>query len=66
LYGRTPSTIVSYIPKTARLQIVEDELVERDIAFQMLKNNLLKTQERMKRLADKKSEGVTMKVIGSV
>jgi len=51
---RSPPTIASYIPKTARLQAVEDESVERDIALQLLKDNLVKAQERMKKMADRK------------
>ena len=53
LYGRPPPTISSYIPKTARLQSVEDEVVDRDVTLQLLKDNLVKAQERMKKLADK-------------
>ena len=45
--------ITSYISKTARLQSVEDKLVDRDIALQILKENLVKAQDRMKKLGDK-------------
>ena len=34
-------------------QAVEEELIERDIALQLLKDNLIKAQDRMKKLADK-------------
>ena len=53
LYGRPPS-IATSVPKTARLQIVEDELMERDVVLQLLKDNLVKAQERMKKMANKK------------
>ena len=45
--------ITSYIPKTARLQSAEDELVERDMALQLLKDNLVRAQDRMKKLTNK-------------
>ena len=54
LYGRASPTITTYIPKTSRLQAVEDELIERDISLQILKDNLVKAQERMKSLTDRK------------
>jgi len=44
LYGRLPPSITAYIPKTARLQVVEE---------QPLQNNLTMAQERMKKFADK-------------
>ena len=52
LYGKPPPTISSYIPKTAKLQIVEDALLDRDTTLQLLKDNLVKAQDRMKKLAD--------------
>ena len=58
LYGRPRPTISSYIPKTAWLQSVEDELVDRDVTLQLLKDNLVKAQEKIKKFADKnRSEG---------
>jgi len=52
LYGRLLPTIGTYRSKrTARLQAVEDELVERDIAVQLMKDNLVKAQDMMKKLA---------------
>ena len=45
--------MVTYIPKTARLQTVEDELVARDTALQILKDKLVLAQERVRRMADK-------------
>jgi len=32
---------------------VEDEYIERDIALQLLKDNLVKAHDRMKKLVDK-------------
>ena len=52
LYGKVPPTISSYIPKIARLQIVEDALLDRDATLQLLKDNLILAQERMKKWSD--------------
>ena len=54
LAWQPPPTIASYLPKTARLQAVEEELVERDIALQLLRDSLVKAQDRMKVKADKR------------
>jgi len=53
LYSRSPPSVAAYMPKAARLQLVEDELVDRDIALQLLKGNLTKARDRMKKLADR-------------
>jgi len=53
LYGRPPPSITAYIPKTARLQVVEDELVARNVALQLLKDNLTLAQDRMKKFSDR-------------
>jgi len=45
LYGRPPPTLLSYIPNTAKLQAVEDELVATDITLQLLKDNLVKPEK---------------------
>jgi len=41
----------SYVPQTAKVQVVE-ELSRRVIALQLLKDNLVKTSDRMKKYAD--------------
>jgi len=43
---------MTYVPKTVKLQAVEEELVARDVAHQMLKDNLVKGRDRMKKFAD--------------
>ena len=53
LYGKAPPSIATYIPKTAHLQSVEDEIMDRDTILQLLKDNLVKAQDRMKKYADK-------------
>ena len=52
LYGRHPPTLLDYIPKIAKLQSVEEELISRDIALQLLKDNLVKANNIMKKFAD--------------
>ena len=52
VYGKMPPTISSYIPRTARLQSVEEALLNRDATLQLLKNNLVYAQDRMKKMAD--------------
>ena len=51
-YGKAPPLIATYIQKTARLQFVEDKLMNRDVVLQLLKDNLVKAQDRMKEYAD--------------
>ena len=46
-------TISSYLPMTTRLQAMEEELMARDIALQLLKDNLVKAHDRMKMMTDK-------------
>jgi len=43
---------MTYIPKTARLQSIEEELIARDIVLQLLKDNLVKARDIMKKYAD--------------
>jgi len=47
-YGRP---LLTSLPNTAKLQSVEDELVKRDIALQLLKDYLVKAKERIKKLS---------------
>lgn len=54
VYGRSPPSLLQYIPKTARVQAVEDELYARDRTIKLLKDHLSLAQERMKHYADKK------------
>ena len=52
LYGKAPPIVVSYTPKTAKLQAVEDDLLERDATLKLLKDNLVLAQDRMTKLVD--------------
>ena len=51
LCGKSPPHLLTYIPKTARLQSVEEDVYARDIALKLLKDNLIKAKERMKKQA---------------
>lgn len=52
-YGIKLLTLLSYVPKTARLQKVEDSLFARVITLQILKDNITHAREKMKLAADK-------------
>lgn len=54
VYGRPPPTLIHYIPGTAKAQQVEEDLIDRDRTLIILKDNLLRAQERMKFFADRK------------
>lgn len=53
LYGK-PLTLMSYIPKTAKLQVVEDDLLERDATLKLLKDNLVLAKDRWRNLLIKR------------
>ncbi|KAH0685570.1 hypothetical protein KY290_017058 [Solanum tuberosum] len=53
LYGREPPTVALYILGSSVSKLVESYLLQRDEVLHVLKNNLLKAQNRMKRLTDK-------------
>ena len=52
-YSRPPPTVTIYLPRIVRLQAVEEELMERDIALKLLRDNLVKAQNMMKMMTDK-------------
>ncbi|CAJ2651205.1 unnamed protein product [Trifolium pratense] len=54
VYGRPPPTLVKWVQGETRVASVEKDLLDRDEALKQLKTQLLKAQERMKNLADKK------------
>ncbi|KAH0688978.1 hypothetical protein KY289_016336 [Solanum tuberosum] len=53
LYGREPPTVALYILGSSVSKLVESYLLQRNEVLHILKNNLLKAQNRMKRLTDK-------------
>lgn len=53
VYGRPPPMLLQYIPKTARVQVVEDLLYDRDRVKKLLMDNLIKAGDIMKTFADR-------------
>ena len=54
VYGREPPSLLTYVPGTAKVAVVEDELLQRDLVLTDLKENIKVAQERMKRSYDSK------------
>lgn len=51
--GQPPLALLQYILGTAKVQMVEDALYDRDQVIQLLKYHFAKTQSRMKFYVDK-------------
>lgn len=56
VYGRQPPTLLTYIPGTARVAAVEQELLGRDILLRELKEKIQHAQNRMKQIYDSKHQ----------
>lgn len=54
LYGMPPPIHIPYIPGDSHLSSVEQLLLDREEALQVLKQQLLRAQRRMKQMADKR------------
>jgi hypothetical protein len=54
VYGRKPPTLLSYIPGTAKVATVEEELIQRDQVLQELTRSIKDAQSRMKRAYDRR------------
>ncbi|KAJ7971418.1 Ty3/gypsy retrotransposon protein [Quillaja saponaria] len=52
VYGRAPSTLLSYIPRATQVDYVEIELKARDLILKELKELLQSSQNRMKKIYD--------------
>lgn len=52
IYGKQPSTLLSYVPNTSKIQEVEQQLCSKDITLPFLKENLSLSQEKMKKYVD--------------
>ena len=52
VYGREPPSILDYIPKSAKIEVVDKFLLDRQDLLYQLKQNLATTQARMKQAAD--------------
>lgn len=54
VYGRDPPTLLKYDPEIIEPPSLQTLLTERDATLQLLKNNLLRAQQKMKHFADTK------------
>ncbi|MCH79300.1 RNA-directed DNA polymerase (Reverse transcriptase), partial [Trifolium medium] len=54
VYGRVPPVITRWVQGETRVAAVQKELMDRDEALRQLREHLLRAQDRMKQLADKK------------
>ncbi|MCI18347.1 hypothetical protein A2U01_0039501, partial [Trifolium medium] len=52
LFGRSPSSITSYIQGSTQIASLEDSLTQRDQLLRVIRTNLSKAQTRMKSLAN--------------
>lgn len=62
VYGRKPPVLVHFLEGETRVEVVAQELRDRDEALRQLKTNLLKAQEHMKYQADKRRKDVQFEV----
>ncbi|GAU12466.1 hypothetical protein TSUD_229990, partial [Trifolium subterraneum] len=54
VYGRSPPKLTRWLQGEVRMEAVQRDLIDRDEALRQLRHQLLRSQERMKRQADKK------------
>lgn len=54
VYGKEPPTLLAYIPGTAKVAAVEEELSHRDQVVPKLKKSIKEAQNRMKRVYDRR------------
>lgn len=54
MYGYPPPQVIPYELSTAKVEVVEQGLLDRDKVLPVLKNNLGVTHNRMKQYSDKK------------
>ncbi|MCI27025.1 RNA-directed DNA polymerase (Reverse transcriptase) [Trifolium medium] len=62
VYGRAPPTITRWGQGETRVEAVQRELLDRDEVLKQLREHLLRAQERMKGLADKRREDKSFEV----
>ena len=55
VYGRDPPTLLTYLPRTAKMEVVDKELVARDDLLKEVKEHIKLAQERMKKVYDGKN-----------
>ena len=56
IYGRKPPPLLSYVPSTAKVAVVEEELLDRDKIVMEVINHILKAQNRIKQFYDSKHQ----------
>ena len=54
VYGKPPPSLLSYVARTTRNEVVEKELIARDEVLKELRENIQLAQSRMKLYADRK------------
>lgn len=54
VYGRQPPSLLSYIPGTSKVQMVEDTLIQRDRVIAELRDRLMVAQNKTKMLYEQK------------
>jgi hypothetical protein len=52
VYGHMPPSVLSYLPGTLKVQVVDQTLIVREDILHTLKENLVMAQNRMKQQAD--------------
>jgi hypothetical protein len=52
VYGQKPPSVLSYLPGTLKVQVVDQTLTVREDILRTLKENLVMSQNRMKQQAD--------------
>ncbi|GJR58993.1 ty3-gypsy retrotransposon protein [Tanacetum coccineum] len=62
LYGKVPLSIIPYPPRSYKVAVVEDVLVERDELLRRLRDNLLAAKNRMEEKANLKRHEVEFNV----
>lgn len=53
VYGRDPPTMLSYTPGTTKVAVVDQQLQDRDVFLEDIKQRLLQSQVTMKNTQDK-------------
>ena len=62
LYGRPPPTILPYQPGSSKVAVVDSLLQDRDVLLRTLRDNLNRSQNRMRDVANRKRQDAEFKV----
>jgi hypothetical protein len=62
VYGVPPLRLLSYVPGTTRVEVVDEVLRNREQILQLLQHNIKQAQQRMKKYADLKRTERELKV----